>query len=100
MHFTPIYREGSWYAKIKLVIASLTKEAWDGTVNVTLKNGETEAFLCSETCSMKENEDELTIETDEIACKAVSAWAPEHPTLYQVTAQLQDESGWGGGGCD
>ena len=37
MHFTPIYREGSWYAKIKLVIASLTKEAWDGTVNVTLK---------------------------------------------------------------
>ena len=26
---------------------------------------------------MKENEDELTIETDEIACKAVSAWAPE-----------------------
>ena len=93
MHFTPIYREGSWYAKIKLVIASLTKEAWDGTVNVTLKNGETEAFLCSETCSMKENEDELTIETDEIACKAVSAWAPEHPTLYQVAAQLQDESG-------
>ena len=42
---------------------------------------------------MKENEDELTIETDEINCKAVSAWAPEHPTLYQVTAQLQDESG-------
>ncbi len=42
-------------------------------MNVTLKNGETEAFLCSETCSMKENEDELTIETDEIACKAVSA---------------------------
>ena len=75
------------------MIASLTKEAWDGTVNVTLKNGETEAFLCSETCSMKENEDELTIETDEINCKAVSAWAPEHPTLYHVTAQLQDESG-------
>ena len=45
MHFTPIYREGSWYAKIKLVIASLTKEAWDGTVNVTLKNGEMEAFF-------------------------------------------------------
>ena len=42
---------------------------------------------------MKENEDELTIETDEIACKAVSAWAPESPTLYQVTARLQDESG-------
>lgn len=93
MHFTTIYREGSWYAKIKLVIASLTRETWDGTVNVTLKNGETEAFLCSETCSMKENEDELTIETDEIACKAVSAWAPEHPTLYMLSAQLEDEDG-------
>ena len=43
MHFTTIYREGSWYAKIKLVIASLTRETWDGTVNVTLKNGETVA---------------------------------------------------------
>ena len=62
-------------------------------MNVTLKNGETEAFLCSETCSMKENEDELTIETDEIACKAVSAWAPEHPTLYMLSAQLEDEDG-------
>ena len=30
---------------------------------------------------MKEKEDELTIETDEIACKAVSAWAPEHPKM-------------------
>ena len=67
MHFTPIYKDGGWYARIKLVITSLTEDRWDGTVNVTLKNGETEAFLCSETCSMKEYEDELTIETDEIA---------------------------------
>ena len=35
----------------------------------------------------------LRIETDEINCKAVSAGHQSDPTLYQVTAQLQDESG-------
>ena len=41
---------------------------------------------------MKENEDELTIETDEIACKAVSLGTGASNSL-SVAAQLQDESG-------
>lgn len=112
MHFTPVYKDGRWYAQLEIVIASLDSEPWKGSVRVSLKGGNTanETVLYTENCSTQncsaensnvengstENIDaanESVIKSDLIACENVTAWAPEHPTLYLLTAQLFDTDG-------
>ena len=94
------------------MIASLDSEPWKGSVRVSLKGGNTanETVLYTENCSTQncsaensnvengstENIDaanESVIKSDLIACENVTAWAPEHPTLYLLTAQLFDTDG-------
>lgn len=112
MHFTPVYKDDSWYAQLEIGIASLDNEPWKGSVCVSLKQGNTaiETVLYTENCSTEnantekcdtENSsidgattaNEIVIKSDLIACKNITSWAPEHPTLYLLTAQLFDTDG-------
>ena len=92
MHFTPVYKDGSWYAQLEIVIAALTSEPWKGSVRVSLKGGNTaaEAVLYTENIDAA---NEIVVKSGLIACENVTAWAPEHPTLYMLTAQLFDDDG-------
>ncbi len=102
MHFTPVYKDGSWYAQLEIVIASLDNEPWKGSVRISLKESDTaaETVLYTENSNVengsKENVDatnEIVIKSGLIACENVKPWAPEHPTLYTLTAQLFDTDG-------
>ena len=92
MHFTPVYKDGSWYAQLEIVIASLASEPWKGSVRVSLKGSDTaaETVLCTENIDVA---NEIVLKSGLIACENVTAWAPEHPTLYMLTAQLFDDDG-------
>ena len=101
LHFTPVYKDGTWYAQLELVIASLDGKPWNGKVSVSLKenNDETETVLYKESCSIQHcstdgiTANELVLKSDLIACENAKPWAPEHPTLYMLSAQLEDEDG-------
>ncbi len=102
MHFTPIYKDGSWYAQLEIVMVSLDNEPWKGSVRISLKESDTaaETVLYTENSNVengsKENVDatnEIVIKSGLIACENVKPWAPEHPTLYTLTAQLFDTDG-------
>ena len=93
LHFTPVYKDDTWYAQLELVIASLDGKPWKGKVSVSLKgcNDVNENVLYTQSCSTGANE--LVLKSDLIACENAKPWAPEHPTLYMLSAQLEDEDG-------
>ena len=93
LHFTPVCKDDTWYAQLELVIASLDGKPWKGKVSVSLKGCDdvNENVLYTQSCSTGAGE--LVLKSDMIACKNAKPWAPEHPTLYMLSAQLEDEDG-------
>lgn len=91
LHFTPVFQEGGWYARIELVLAGLENEVWNGAAEVTLKGHGKETVLYREKCAMSGGE--LVLKSGLISCEDVKSWTPEHPALYWITAVLKDEEG-------
>ena len=93
LHFTPVCKDDTWYAQLELVIASLDGKPWKGKVSVSLKGCDdvNENVLYTQSCSTGAGE--LVLKSDLIACENAKPWAPEHPTLYMLSAQLEDEDG-------
>lgn len=86
LHFTPVCKDDTWYAQLELVIASLDGKPWKGKVSVSLKGCDdvNENVLYTQSCSTGAGE--LVLKSDLIACENAKPWAPEHPTLYMLSA--------------
>lgn len=85
MHVTPILENGAWKVNVKIQLVNLA----DGTRTVKLRceiEGQTLDFGTLEVS--EEAEAERTFELTNI-----TAWNPENPRLYLLTATLTDESG-------
>lgn len=116
LHFTPVCRDGRWYAAVEVSVSALSKKPFEGSLELWLKSvkgsgmeeagrklctltvrfdGEglsdpdkTEQYICEEP-----SDEAVTLRTAEILCDGVQPWSMESPVLYRLTAVLKDESG-------
>lgn len=89
MHADSIFKDGQWHLKIRAQAENLSGTAFTGKVTFFL--GERE--LASVPVRAEGNGG-ASVETGELPCEEVTAWCPENPALYPLTAVLTDAHEW------
>lgn len=89
MHADSIFKDGQWHLKIRAQAENLSGTAFTGKVTFFL--GERE--LASVPVRAEGNGG-ASVETGELPCEEVTAWCPENPALYPLTAVLTDAHDW------
>lgn len=87
-HFTPLLKDGNWYAGVEVKVCNLDPEYFSGKLSLRL-NERTIAQVSVEIAGKEER----IVSAEEIPCLGVSAWHMESPTLYRLSAQILDEAG-------
>ncbi len=88
LHATPLLRDGSWYAEVKIKVCNLEEEDFLGEVSLKL-DGQTIARVSVEIGGKEDR----VVTVDEIPCPGVEAWCMESPRLYKLSARILDQAG-------
>lgn len=87
-HFTPLLKDGNWYAGVEVKICNLGAEHFSGKISLRLN----ERTIAETSVEIAGKEDRI-VSVEEIFCPGVSAWHMESPTLYRLSAKILDEAG-------
>lgn len=88
LHFTPLLKDGNWYAGVEVKICNLGAEHFSGKISLRL-NGRT---ITEVSVELAGKEDRI-VTMEEVPCPGVSSWNMESPILYKLSAQILDEAG-------
>lgn len=88
VHFTPIAVNDAWNGKADICLCNLSDKPFSGFIEIKIN----EAVWTSIPIKLEAGETR-NIQTEEMICQNVKAWAPETPSLYYLNTILKEESG-------
>lgn len=88
IHFIPYCKSDNWMGKADISVSNVSDAYFNGVVKLYLE-GELLAVLDA---TLQAGETKV-LAVEEFVCKDVECWCPENPTLYHITAIMEDEDG-------
>lgn len=88
VHFTPVRKDGKWYASVQGELENISDHFFRGKVILYLGEQEIHSAVVEAGPDSK-----AAFAAKNLPCGQAEEWSPENPVLYHLTAVLQDDMG-------